>query len=158
MAKKRERRSYAAIFLDKLRELGGDEIRINNQTLRYELGWEEQQDRYRRIKETLIDQKYILAVAGGPGGAILLASGIEPETVLVNPDLDEIGRERPPINIFISYCHADAAAKTDLVRQLNPLTHMYSTKIWDDGLIEAGTEWNEVIRDQIRMSDIIYCW
>jgi TIR domain len=155
MAKKRERRTYAAILLDKLRELGGDEIRINNQTLRYELGWEEEEDRYRRVKETLIEQGYILTVPGGPGGALILASGIEPETVSVKPDFEELNQQRPSINIFISYCHADAVAKTELVRQLNPLTHVYSLKIWDDGLIEAGTEWNKVIRDRLETSDII---
>ena len=155
MPKKRERRTYAAIFLDKLRELGGDEIRINNRTLRYELGWEDNEERYRRIKDSLIEQGYIQSVPGGPSGAVLLTSGIEPETVKVRPDDEEINQERPPINIFISYCHADAAAKAELVRQLNPLTYVYSLRIWEDGLIQAGAEWDKAIRDQMEAADII---
>lgn len=149
MAKQRHRRTNARIFLDTLEVLGGAEVRINNQRLRTELGWE--QEKYNSVKERLVHEGAIEAVVGGPGGAVLLLNADQE----IQEEILEEEEQSQPIKIFISYSHADSAAKVKLVRQMKPLGHEYNMEVWDDGLITAGDEWAEEISERIEDADII---
>ena len=48
-----------------------------------------------------------------------------------------------PIKVFISYSQVDEAWKTKLVKHLGQSRREKLIDLWHDGMINAGTEWNE---------------
>jgi len=135
-AKRRIRRSYRDLFLDKLRELAAGEAKlIGNATLRSALAWDEH--RYRRIKQQLIAEGVVIA-GRGRGGAVGLA------------DADNEG-----LKVFLSYSHVDDELKAALVKHLEPLRHRKLIEEWHDRKITAGKEWDREISDHLSSADII---
>ena len=131
------RRTYSEIFLDKLTELSGDEpCLIGNKTLRDELDWDE--DRYEWIKAQLFDENQII-LGRGKGGSVGLATAPGSEA----------------LRIFISYSRVDQALKNELVKHLEPLKRVNLVEAWNDGVLQAGDEWEEEIFAQLEEADII---
>lgn len=140
MSKKRQqrvRRTYAQLFLDKLELLapGGQKL-IKNKTLREELGWDE--ERYKRVRRELADQKKIV-IGRGWGGLVGLA---EPPS-------------SPGLNLFISYAHSDESFKNDLLKHLEPLRRLNLIESWHDRKLRAGEEWDKVISSNLKSADVI---
>lgn len=118
---KKNRRSFAQIFLDTLQSLSGDEHRnVGNTALLRRLGWNK--TRYERIKSELLGSGKV-STARGKGGAVRLA---EAETA------------RTP-KIFIAYSHADQELKTELIKHLEPLKKMGLIKAWHDQELKGET-------------------
>lgn len=123
--------------MDKLEELADDQHPlISNGQLREELGWDE--ERYKRIKTQLIEQNFVIA-GRGYGGSVGLA--------------DIPGSK--PLNLFISYSHADEAIKKDLLKHLEPLKRINLVEAWHDRKLKAGEEWEKSISKQLESADII---
>lgn len=59
------------------------------------------------------------------------------------------------LNIFLSYAHADEAMKQELDRNLIMLKRSEKVNVWQDRMIQAGTEWNESIASELAKADII---
>jgi hypothetical protein len=135
-ARPRNRRTQAQIFLDKLKQLGGDKAPVGNITLRETLGWEE--IKYRRIHRELADQQRLIA-GRGKGGSVMLAS--LPGT--------------KGLTIFISYSHVDEAFKNDLVKHLDPLRRLGLIETWHDRKIKPGEVWGNTISANLEKAQII---
>jgi hypothetical protein len=60
-----------------------------------------------------------------------------------------------PLSLFISYSHRDEALKQELEDHLALLKRQNKIRPWQDRQIEAGTDWNEQIRDALDAADII---
>src|SRR5712692_847076 len=104
--KKRNRRSFSEIFLDKLREWSEGEQRLfGNKALRTALGWDDA--RYNRIKSQLLGENQLI-VGRGKGGTV--------------------GLTEPPrakaLTVFIAYSHADEQLKNELLKHLEPLKQL----------------------------------
>ncbi|OBP14812.1 hypothetical protein A5320_13925 [Rheinheimera sp. SA_1] len=137
VVKKRPRRTNRDLFLDKLKSLvDKDSPLTTNQALRDALGWDE--DKYRQIKRQLLDEEQIVS-GRGHGGKIGLSFGIGSN----------------PLNIFISYSHADEALKDQFVKHLNPLKRMGLIAEWHDRKILAGDKWAQEISKNLATSKII---
>jgi hypothetical protein len=131
------RRTYAEIFLDKLTELSGDEPSlIGNKTLRDELDWDE--DRYEWIKAQLFDENRII-LGRGKGGSVGLATAPGAEA----------------LRVFISYSRVDQGLKNELVKHLEPLKRVDLIEAWNDGVLQAGDDWEDEIFAQLEEADII---
>ncbi|MEP0949442.1 MULTISPECIES: toll/interleukin-1 receptor domain-containing protein [Cyanophyceae] len=63
-----------------------------------------------------------------------------------------------PLSVFISYSHRDEALKQELEDHLALLKRQGKVCPWQDRQIEAGTEWNEQIREALDAADVILCW
>ncbi len=134
---KRRRRSYQEIFLDKLAELSDNEPKlIGNGALRKELGWD--QSSYDRIKGELKAANAIIS-GRGHGGTVALAKA--PGT--------------RALSAFISYAHADAEFKVELVKHLKPLETLGLIDQWHDGKIKPGDEINSTISEKLKSADIL---
>ena len=59
------------------------------------------------------------------------------------------------LSLFISYAHSDEVVKSELVKHLKPLERMGLIAEWHDRKLKAGDEWDRVISDNLRKSDII---
>lgn len=59
------------------------------------------------------------------------------------------------LNVFLSYAHADEAMKTELDRNLVMLKRSEKINVWQDRMIQAGTEWDAVISTELANADII---
>jgi hypothetical protein len=130
------RRTQAQIFLDKLTALSKEGTSsVSNKALREALGWKE--DRYNRVKSSLLKQKEIIR-RKGYGGSVALATTAE-----------------TALTMFISYAHADEAIKNELLKHLGPLRHLKLVKTWDDREIKAGDKWDTEIARQLVSSQII---
>jgi internalin A len=57
--------------------------------------------------------------------------------------------------VFISYSHDDLIYRKELQTYLVNLERENKIEIWHDGLIDAGSGWNEKIIDKLKESDII---
>ncbi len=79
-----------------------------------------------------------------------LLNGVEEATMR-----DE--EEQKPVRAFVSYAHVDAEHLKDLHAALSPLTRLQKLQLWDDRSIDAGTEWREVIFQQLAAADIVLC-
>jgi hypothetical protein len=135
--KERVRRTNAQLFLDALDDLApGGERLIKNKTLREKLRWEE--DKYKRVRRELADQKKIV-VGRGWGGLVGVAS---------SPGAKGL-------SVFISYTHPDETFKTDLLKHLEPLRRLGLIEAWHDRKIRAGDEWDKVISTNLKSADII---
>lgn len=60
-----------------------------------------------------------------------------------------------PLSLFISYSHRDEALKQELEEHLTLLKRQNKIQTWQDGQIEAGTEWNTQILNALDAADII---
>ena len=60
-----------------------------------------------------------------------------------------------PIKVFISYSQVDEAWKTKLVKQMGQSRREKLIDLWHDGMINAGTEWNEIIESKLHAADIV---
>lgn len=60
-----------------------------------------------------------------------------------------------PVNIFISYSHADEAYKDRLEKHLNILQRNGIVSTWNDRKIGAGEEWDKKIKSEIETAQII---
>ncbi len=79
-----------------------------------------------------------------------LLNGVEEATMR-----DE--EEQKPVRAFVSYAHVDAEHLKDLHAALSPLKRLQKLQLWDDRSIDAGTEWREVIFQQLAEADIVLC-
>ncbi len=59
------------------------------------------------------------------------------------------------INIFMAYARENQTYQEGLYRQLRPLEHNGSAKIWYDGKIIAGQLWDDEIKQQLKQAHII---
>jgi hypothetical protein len=132
----RSRRTQAQIFLDKLKQLGGDKVPVGNISLREKLGWNE--IKYRRIHRGLADQQKLIA-GRGKGGSVMLAS--LPGT--------------KGLTVFISYSHVDEPFKNDLVKHLDPLRRLGLIETWHDRKIKPGEVWDDTISANLEKAHII---
>jgi len=79
-----------------------------------------------------------------------LLNGVEEATMR---DADE----QKPVRAFVSYAHVDTEHLKDLHAALSPLIRLQKLQLWDDRSIDAGTEWREVIFQQLAEADIVLC-
>jgi hypothetical protein len=136
----RIRRTYAQLFLDKLKKLSGKEQKlVSNMSLRQALGWDE--ERYFRIRTQLRDQRQVI-VGTGHGGRVGLA------------DAPGAGGSNA-LSVFISYSHADEAFKNDLTKHLEPLRRLKLIEAWHDRKIKPGEEWDKSISANLEKAEII---
>lgn len=130
------RRSFRDLFLEKLRELAGDEQKlIGNTSVREALGWDD--DRYKRVKSQLLDEKLIV-IGRGYGGTVGLASAPGSKA----------------LTLFISYSHADELLKNELLKHLAPLKRLKLIEAWHDRKLKAGDDIDHEISDNLEVSDI----
>ncbi|MBD2460896.1 tetratricopeptide repeat protein [Oscillatoria sp. FACHB-1407] len=61
----------------------------------------------------------------------------------------------PPLNVFVSYSHRDETFKDELVIHLANLKRQGKIRAWQDRDIEAGTEWDAEIKQQLEAAEII---
>lgn len=60
-----------------------------------------------------------------------------------------------PLKVFFSYSHKDTAIMNQLAVHLAPLKRLEKIETWSDKAIQAGDEWDESIKNNLRDSDII---
>lgn len=63
--------------------------------------------------------------------------------------------KRPPLRIFFCYAHADRDLRRALDSHLDLLEREGLVAPWFDGQIAPGTEWSDVIEQNLRAADII---
>lgn len=143
------RRTDEQIFLDTLVYMSGSpHSRVSSHALSQELGWNE--DRYRRNRSRLVDAGLIKGVTGGPGGSLELIKGVE-ELAGNKPNV--LGSE--PISAFVSYSHADAKLKSELLKHLSPLVRLNLVSHWHDGEIKPGDHWEKAIADKLTSAKLV---
>jgi len=135
--KKRNRRSYSEIFLEKLKQLSGGKQRLfGNKRLRATLHWD--QFRYNRIKSELLQDGRIV-VGRGKGGSVGLADAAR----------------HGALTVFIAYSHVDEHLKNELLKHLEPLKKLGLIDAWHDQKLKAGDEWDKSISKHLGTSNII---
>jgi internalin A len=79
-------------------------------------------------------------------------------------------RASPPLSAFISYSHKDGALRAELETHLKLLKREGLLDLWTDRHIQAGTEWETQIDENLESADLIlllvsadfvasdYCW
>jgi len=136
-----KRRTYRELFLDELTKSSGSERKIvNNRTLKTALSWDD--DRYDRIKNELVSEKFIIATHGGPGGAVGLVNvpGVKSH--------QHFGYSfHIPIKTKIY--------KKELIKHLSPLKRLGLIEYWHDRNIEAGDKWEALISENLQTADIV---
>ena len=138
-ANKRVRRTYQQIFIDKLKEMSGQENNyINSMKLREQLGWD--LEFYTRIRNILLEQDIIASRVGGPGGSLCLKS---------------LSGSDDALKLFVSYSHVDEEIKASFIKHIQPLSRMNLISEWHDAKIEPGDKWSEKIIEQINGADIV---
>ena len=60
-----------------------------------------------------------------------------------------------PLHIFIAYSRRDTKILEELRIHLKVLERIQNVKIWYDGLIEAGHDWDESIKGHLHQADIV---
>ncbi|HRK82399.1 MAG TPA: TIR domain-containing protein [Saprospiraceae bacterium] len=65
------------------------------------------------------------------------------------------GLRVPVINIFISYSHKDELYKEELDKHLSTLKRNKEIATWNVRQILPGSEWNDVVKNEIKNADII---
>jgi TIR domain len=64
-------------------------------------------------------------------------------------------KSKTSIRIFLSYSHEDESLKTELDNHLAPLKRNGKIETWNDRKLEAGQEWDPLIKAKIAEADII---
>lgn len=59
------------------------------------------------------------------------------------------------LRVFLSYSHKDEAYKEELDKHLSALKESNRIKVWNDGMISGGAEWDETIKSELKAADII---
>lgn len=130
------RPSFRESFLEKLRELSGeDQDLISNAALREALDWDE--ERYKRVKSQLKEENLII-VGPGHGGRVGLATASGSKA----------------LTLFISYSHPDEAIKNELIKHLAPLKRLNLVETWHDRELKAGDDLDAEIEENLERSDI----
>ncbi len=62
-----------------------------------------------------------------------------------------------PIKIFISYSHEDSTYKVELKKHLSPLIRNEEIKVWEDGELVPGQNWEPILMSKLIESDIVLC-
>ena len=62
-----------------------------------------------------------------------------------------------PAKIFISYSHKDKEYKDELLSHMASLRRMYKVKIWEDGQILAGQNWEPEIFEKLDEASLVLC-
>ncbi len=127
---------------------GSPASRVSSRALGQALAWNE--ERYHRARGRLIDAGVIKGVLGGPGGSIELLKGVEDLAAKI-PDT----AQPEPISAFVSYSHADAKLKAELIKHLAPLDRLKLVSHWDDGEIKPGDHWEKAIADQLASAKLV---
>ena len=127
---------------------GSPASRVSSRALSQELDWND--ERYQRTRTRLIESGVIKGVKGGPGGSLELLDGVQE---LASDDGADAGPS--PIPAFISYSHADAKLKADLVKHLAPLNRLNLVSHWDDGEIRPGEQWEKAIVDRMASAKLV---
>lgn len=60
-----------------------------------------------------------------------------------------------PVNIFISYAHADELLMEELFQFMQPLQMSGNINIWNDKAIEVGNLWDNDIKKALANADIV---
>ena len=60
-----------------------------------------------------------------------------------------------PFHIFICYAREDAEARASLRRKLAPLQQSGKARVWYDGEIVGGQQWDQEIRRNLKSADIV---
>ena len=60
-----------------------------------------------------------------------------------------------PVEIFLSYAHADEEIQRKLITHLSPLTRGNRAIIWHDRFINAGEDWAAAINSHLLSAEII---
>ena len=60
-----------------------------------------------------------------------------------------------PLKVFFSYSHKDTEIMNQLAVHMAPLKRLEKIETWSDKAIQAGDEWDESIKKNLRDSDII---
>ncbi len=143
------RRTDEQIFLEELRYMAGDPAaRVSSRALSTALDWRE--ERYPRTRSRLIDSGVIRGVPGGPGGSLELLGGV---TELVHSAPAEA---KPiPVSAFVSYSHADAKLKTELLNHLAPLQRLGLIDHWHDSEIHPGAVWEAELSRQMETAQLV---
>ena len=115
--------------------------RVSGSALENALNWSVE-GRYATVRRNLIAQGKVRAHQGGPGGSLECCTAVKP----AGPTA---------LKAFISYSHADAGLKTELLKHLSPLTRSGLINHWHDGDISVGKEWEREIWSNFRSADII---
>jgi internalin A len=68
---------------------------------------------------------------------------------------DAIGQT--PVKAFVSYSHKDRDFLPELRAALSPLVRLNKLQIWDDRAIDAGTDWEKEIFQQLEEADLVLC-
>jgi hypothetical protein len=77
---------------------------------------------------------------------------VAPPSASPNPAIQPVNE---PLEVFISYSHADEELKDELYIHLANLTRQGKIKPWQDRAIEAGTEWDAEIKARLESARII---
>jgi hypothetical protein len=75
-------------------------------------------------------------------------------TASFDPFLSVIDVPKPTPSVFISYSHEDRDELEELVTHLS-LLKREGVKVFDDGEIEVGEKWSNVIKDNLKAADIV---
>ena len=135
--KKRNRRSYNEIFLQRLEELSGGKHRLfGNKRLRASLNWD--QRRYDRIKFELLRDARIV-VGRGKGGSVGLSNS----------------SSNSALTVFVAYSHVDEQLKNELLKHLEPLKKLGLIDAWHDQRLKAGDEWDKSISKHLESANIV---
>ena len=60
-----------------------------------------------------------------------------------------------PLKLFVSYSHKDQEQLDELVKYLKTLVDVGKIEPWTDRLLEIGSCWDSVIKDNLSSADII---
>src|SRR3989304_1179212 len=60
-----------------------------------------------------------------------------------------------PLSVFISYAHRDKELRDQLERSLKIFERLGMIRLWYDGAIGPGEEWEAAIRQNLEEADII---
>ncbi len=115
--------------------------RVSSSALESRLAWKVE-GRYGKIRQDLVKQGLIRAFPGGAGGALEPASKAASTAAV-------------PLRAFVSYSHADAELKNELLKHLEPLRRLGLVEHWHDGDMSAGEEWEKVIWNRLRSAELI---
>jgi hypothetical protein len=123
-------------FLTRLEAIGKG-APINSKMLREAIGWKD--ITYDKVRKELIDEGFIKAAVGGPGGTVRLAK---------DPS-------KKALSVFVSYCHSDEHMKDQLVKHLSPLKRSGLISEWHDRKITGGENFGNVISSNLEAASII---
>jgi TIR domain len=133
----RNRRPNSQIFLDELKKLVDEETGFaSSADLKNQLSWDD--EKYTRVRSDLIKSNQINSAFGGPGGKLGLVKD----------------QNQSPLQVFISYSHADKKYLEDLQKHLSILKRLKVIDSWIDQEIKAGDHWDKKISEKMDSANI----